>query len=438
MAKVLRQRLYGLLFFIVVAALVAAAILQFNGTFTRYTYVTLSTDNAGHSLAANADVKARGVIVGQVQEITAGPDGEVFVQLGIDPEQAASLPAGTTARILPKTLFGERYVDLQPPERVSETFLADGDEIYTDVSGNARELQELFDRLLPVLEAIPPKDLSITLTALASALDGRGEQIGVTLERLEEIFAGVNGVLPDLEGTLEGLADFSTTYSEALPDVVDALDTLRTTTNTVVERQDDLRAFLSQVSAAAVDTTELLRTNRDDLIDLAIESEPFLTALAKQSPVFQCTFRNFATLMPESERIAGVGTDNPGVRVNLQFINPRGRYLPNQDEPRFFWTDPPARCYEPASDGRPFPQYPGGSLPDGSYQPPSRNAGPRDYPNLPQPQFSPAPAGYGSVEAREQRRLVYGAAAGVDPEQVPAWVTLIGAPGLAGSEVTIR
>ncbi len=94
----------------------------------------------------------------------------------------------------------------------------------------------------------------------------------------------------------------------------------------------------------------MLRQNRTDLIDLFVDSEQLLVGLAKQSPpTFVCTFRNFAGLIPpESRNIVGEGTKNPGVRVNLQFVNPRGRYLPNQDEPRFMDLDPPAVCYEPA------------------------------------------------------------------------------------------
>ena len=385
---VLRRRLLGLVFFIIVALFFTVTIMKFNNSFTDYTEVTLKTDSTGNALPSNADVKARGVVVGEVRRVQPAPDGSVDVVLGLTPSMADELPATTTARILPKTLFGERYVALQVPETTGGPTLANGDTINTDTSGNAREVQELFDKLLPVLEAIPPQDLNVTLTSLSSALSGRGEQIGTTLDELNTIFARINEHMPELQGTLRGLASFSQTYSEALPDVIDALDNLRTTSNTIVERQGDLRTLISTLGVAATDTTGWLRQNRTDLIDLFVDSEPFLVGLAKQSPTFVCTFRNFAGLIPESRRIVGQGTKNPGVRVNLQFVNPRGRYLPNQDEPRLLDRDPPAVCYEPARDGRPFPQYPGGGLADGSYQPPSRNAGPRTVKTLPQPQFS--------------------------------------------------
>ncbi|GAB88990.1 MCE family protein [Gordonia rhizosphera] len=440
---VIRRRLLGLVFFVVVGLFFAVTIMKFNQTFTTFTDVTLKTDSVGNDLPEHAEVKARGVVVGEVRSVEPTADNTVDVTLGLDPSMAEELPDTTTARILPKTLFGEKYVDLQVPTNAAGPTLTDGSVILTDKSGNAKELQELFDDLLPVLDAIPPQDLNVTLTSLSQALSGRGEQLGVTFDQLNTIFARINQNMPELQGTLRGLASFSQTYSEALPDVIDALDNFRTTNATIVQRQGDLRTLIATVGVAATDTTKFLQANRADLIDLSVESEPFLVGLAKQSPTFVCTFHNFATLIPDSRTIVGEGTANPGVRVNLQFVNPRGRYLPNQDEPRLLDLDPPAVCYEPATDGRPFPQYPGGGLADGSYQPPSRNAGPRTVPTLPQPQFSATPAGtirnpFDDPDYVKQLKVIYGGANGTDPAEVPTWVTTIGGTSLQGAQVTIR
>ena len=443
---VIRRRLLGLVFFIVVALFFTLTIMKFNKDFTTFTDVTLKTDSVGNALPSNADVKARGGLVGEVRDVEPAGNGTVNVTLGLKPEMAAQLPADTTARILPKTLFGERYVALQVPEQASGPTLANGATIQTDTSGNAKEVQDLLDRLLPVLDAIPPQDLNVTLTALSQALSGRGEQIGTTLEELNTIFGRLSTPknLNSLEGTLQGLASFSKTYSTALPDVIDALDNFRTTNKTIVDRQGDLRTLIATLGTASTDTTNWLQQNGNNLVDLVTDSEPFLTGLAKQSPTFVCAFHNFATLIPESEKIVGKGTKNPGVRVNLQFVNPRGRYLPNQDEPRFFDQDAPAVCYDPPTNGRPFPQYPGGSLADGSYQPPSRNPGPTTVQKLPQPQFTKTPVGtirensFDDPTYRAQLKVIYGAASGTEPDDVPTWTTMIGAAPLQGAQVHIK
>ncbi len=108
-------------------------------------------------------------------------------------------------------------------------------------------------------------------------------------------------------------------------------------------------------------------------------------------------------------------------------------------------THPPSAT-SPPTDGRPFPQYPGGSLADGSYQPPSRNAGPRNVQKLPQPQFSGVPAGTASVRSnpfddpdyRKQLQVIYGATSGRSPESVPTWVTMIAGGSLQGAQVEIK
>ncbi|MFT4201110.1 MCE family protein [Gordonia sp. (in: high G+C Gram-positive bacteria)] len=443
----LRLRLAGLAFFLVIALFIGGSIMKFQGKFHSTGDVILHTDSAGNSLSQHADVKARGMMVGTVKAVNPSPDGKVDVVLALDPDKLSLLPRDTTARILPKTLFGERYVALEVPhESSSAATLVGGDQISTADQGNAKEVQDFFDRLLPLLKAVPPQDLNVTLTNVSQALTGRGQELGETIKRLDAVFSEVNDHTTDLQKTLRGLASFSQTYSQALPSIIDALDHLRVTGNTVVERQGDLAGLIATLGVASDDTTAFLKTNRNDLISIFTGSQEMLNGLARQSPTFGCTFKNFAGLIPESRRIVGEGTPNPGVRVNLQFVNPRGRYLPNQDEPRLFDYDRGPVCYKPAKNGRPFPQFPGGGLADGSYQVPSRNPGPRNMPEMPAAQYSALPAGMASVPTsawsdpvfRAQLQMLYGAASGVSPEDIPSWVTVLGASRLPGGQVNLR
>ena len=63
--------------------------------------------------------------------------------------------------------------------------------------------------------------------AINQALSGRGDEIGASLVEIGQVFDGINQELPALESGLEDLATFSQTYSEALPDLINALDALR-------------------------------------------------------------------------------------------------------------------------------------------------------------------------------------------------------------------
>src|SRR5699024_8344203 len=110
-----RRRLLGLLLFAVVVGFVALTVLQSNQAFSATTTVYLVADSAGNSLPDRADVKARGVLMGTVGSTEAQGD-KVVLRLDLDPDTADEIPRDATARLLPKTLFGESYVALQIPK----------------------------------------------------------------------------------------------------------------------------------------------------------------------------------------------------------------------------------------------------------------------------------------------------------------------------------
>ncbi|WP_072804542.1 MCE family protein [Rhodococcoides yunnanense] len=443
-----RRLLLGLAFFLVLILFLGWSITSYNKTFKKVVSIDLITDSVGNALPSNADVKVRGLIVGEVRSAST-VDGVVTAHLAIDPDKAELIPSNATARLLPKTLFGERYVSLIVPEGDTASPITNGTVLKQDTSGSAIEVGQLLDNLLPLLEAIPPQDLANTLGALAQGLSGRGAELGLTIDRLEHIFKGLNTELPNIQEDLRGLADFSQTYSDAAPQLIDALDNLSVTGNTLVEQRPAVDTLISSLTSTSSSTADFLQANSSNLINIAADSREALELLAKYSPSFGCTFSEFVPVVERAQKVVGVGDEYRGINVSASFVNPKGRYLPNQDEPRLFDNRGP-RCYTPADTaaGEYFPQYPGGSANDGSYQVPSRNPGPQDIPDLAAPQLSgvpeasndtATPASYeGSDFERDTLAVIYGEAGGVAPEEIPSWTTTLGAPALRGAEVTIK
>ncbi|MEE2031927.1 MCE family protein [Rhodococcus chondri] len=450
--SVLRRRVLGLVFFLVLALFLFGSIAMYNKTFKKVVEIDLVTDSIGNALPNNADVKVRGVLVGEVRGTSAHRD-EVTLQLAIEPDKAEKIPANATAQLLPKTLFGERYVSLIVPEEPAPP-IKEGDVLVQDTSEATVELGEVLDGLLPLLQAIPPQDLANTLGALAQGLSGRGESLGRTVDNLEQVFREVNVELPTLQEDLRGLADFSQTYSEAAPDLVAALDNLRTTGNTVVEQENQIETMLVSATGGSASTADLLQTNANSLISIAADSKEALQLLARYSSSFPCMLKGFADAAPAAAGVLAADDPFPGVRANIQFTNPKGRYLPNQDEPRLLDTRGPACYNNVTAPGRKFPQYPGGSINDGSYQVPSRNPGPETMSYFPAPEGSGVPEAVsdiigttpsdsatavsyaGSRAEQDTLDVIYGQATGVAPQDVPAWTTRLGAPALRGTEVS--
>ncbi|MEV6767740.1 MCE family protein [Nocardia sp. NPDC051030] len=434
-----RVRTLGILFFVICALFLWTTTAIYSKKFVETVKVDLITDTVGNALTRNADVKVRGVNVGEVR--SSDYDGKnVTLKLAINPAMADKIPSNVTARLLPKTLFGERYVDLGWPEQPSG-HLKEGMTLHQDTSGNAIEVSQLLDHIMPLLQAIPPQYLSSTLGALSAGLQGQGEELGKTIDRLDTIFTQVNSEMPTLQQDLRSLADFSAVYADAAPQLVDALDNLRTTNATIVQKRSQIDTLYAVLTPSSATTADFLLTNRDNIIDVAADSRPALEALARYSPGYTCALKNFAQLKPRIDEIFGKGTDLPGSRVTVEIVNNRGRYVPNQDEPRWFDTRGPMCVPEYPLNVDPG-QYTNGSANDGSYQPPSRTPGDQAIGLQPVPQYKlygpQAPTTAGSPQETKALGAIYGAAQGVSPEQVPGWVTRIAAPAFRGSEVTIR
>src|SRR5262249_52788011 len=149
------------------------------------------TDRTGNQLNRNADVKARGVLVGHVREIKHTATG-AEVTLALEPDRIGRIHQDVSALLVPKTLFGERYVQLSLPDHSTAPLMQNGNKINQDHSANAIELERVFDDLLPVLRAVQPQKIASTLTAISGALDGRGTEIGQAVVTVSRYLAELN------------------------------------------------------------------------------------------------------------------------------------------------------------------------------------------------------------------------------------------------------
>ncbi|MCW2634485.1 MAG: ABC-type transport system, mce-related protein [Blastococcus sp.] len=332
-SKVIRRRVQGLAFLVVLAMLLGLSVATYQKAFTKVARVTLETDTAGNQLQEASDVKVRGVIVGDVRAIDATAEGAT-IELAIDPAYLDQIPADVSARLLPKTLFGERFVSLVLPENPGRERLADGDVIGQDRSENAIELQRVIDDTLPLLQAVQPEDLSFTLGAVADALKGRGDKLGANLAATGEYFGKVNTVLPELQADISGLADFAETYDGAADDLLAVLDNLSVTNATVVDQKEQLRRTFTVGTSSSNVTADFLERNERNLISLAETSRPVLGLFAEYSPVYPCLLTGLARSVPRIGETFGTDGD-PALNLNIQFtFPPRSAYRPG-DQPAY-------------------------------------------------------------------------------------------------------
>ena len=472
----IRFQLLGLVFLVVVALFLSVCVAVYNKAFSGAVPVRLQTDHVGNQLHVGSDVKIRGMVVGEVRAVR-GYGNHATLDLAMQPETLAQIPAEVSARLLPKTLFGERYVALQPPPRDSGAQLAAGDTIPEDRSSSAIEIDKVLADLMPTLRALQPEKVATTLGAISQALDGRGKQIGDTAANLDQYLRKINPSLPDLNADIQHLAATADAYNQAGPQLLHALSNLTDTSQTVQAKQNDLARLSSQLTTTSVDARSFLEVNHDNIIHLSGTARPTLDLLARYAPEYPCVLSQMAEQIPTGNRTFGRGKQHTNMgRLQIGLGTSRGKYVPGKDDPRYQDQRGP-RCYGKASYDNTFPQYPpGGPIRDGSTKPPppvsdrSKQNWPTsdgsDYP-LPTGLSTPAPAsttpssstappsgsgpaGSGPPGAPEvpllanspqEQRLVSAILApslGRAPGDVPNWGSLLVGPVLRGQEVNLR
>lgn len=314
---VLGRRTAGITYLLVVAVLLWLAVAVYDKKFTSVVLVQMKTDHTGNALRVSSDVKERGIIVGSVHavKVDSGPNGGcpteqdtcVTVTLALDPGRIAQIPNNVSALILPKTIFGEQYVSLQIPAVPSTQHIVKHDVIPQDRSAGALETEKVLGDLLPLLQAVKPAELNATLTAVAQALQGRGEELGQTLVSLDAYLknftANNNGLTKTFISDLKKLGQVSDVYNTAAPDLFATLNNLKTSSATLISQKTSLDSLLTTGTATSVEIDNFLAANRQSLITLTDTSDKIYNLLAAYSPEFSCLVHGLARLADRTDSI---------------------------------------------------------------------------------------------------------------------------------------
>jgi virulence factor Mce-like protein len=289
----------------------------FNQTFKDYDDVTLTGVKSGLSLPDNADVKLRGMIVGEVRE-TKFENGHIKLTLGMYPDMIDKVPAGVNARIIPKTLFGEKYIDLVPPKEPVGGSLKAGDTITNAVV--PVEFEKFFNDIYPLLTAVPPEKVGATLTAFADSLEGRGDELGETFILANNYLKKFN---PESKQAVDDIVEFgkvSDTYASEMDDFGDLLKNSAEVSRTTVDIDDDLADFFDETTSLSQVLERLFKGIGKDWITSSHNSVKPLATLAEYSSMFPCLLRGVETLATKHvDSVFANGT----LHVKMVMISPQ-------------------------------------------------------------------------------------------------------------------
>ena len=287
----------GVVFLTVLAMLVGLSIAIYQKAFDRVTTITIKADRAGLQLAKFGDVRLNGVLIGQVRKIEQ--DGkEASIEVALQPSVADDLPTNVQVQILPTTLFGQKYISFVMPGKPSAARLENDDVIASDQVEVNVELSRILAELFPLLRAVRPADLNMTLNALATALEGRGGQLGGTLVDLDDYLGAIEAHLPTLREDLIRLAEVADTYDDAAPDLLRVLGNLTVTSKTITQKRKEIDVFFSDIGGLARTSQRILADNEANLIRIGEVTAPILDLLAEYSPEFPCLIEGAADYKP--------------------------------------------------------------------------------------------------------------------------------------------
>jgi len=216
---------------------------------------------AGQGLIRDSDVKINGVNVGRVTKVKLD-HGRALVTLEI--HKGDRIPRDAQATIRPKTLFGEKFVDIDPgEEETTGPFLADGDRITHTLGGF--ELERVLAETYPILKAVAPAELAVIVDTLAGAARGEGDAINRQIANWAKV-SRVNAAHDaDTREFLTDLAALSDELAQRAPDVVAGAKDLNVALPPLNERGDELADVLDQASRLSADAADILESNRSFL-----------------------------------------------------------------------------------------------------------------------------------------------------------------------------
>lgn len=314
-----------------ICALLAVSVATFTHAFAHPATVELDLPRAGAQLSSGADVKLHGLIVGRVSSIEADPDGSgATVSLALDRDQLKLLPSNVTAQVLPKTLFGEKFIDLDLPAAPSNVPLADGAVIDENRSAVALETRTVLNDLEPLLTAIDPADLDTALTAVATAVQGRGTEIGNTIDSTAAYARASRTTASSFVRSSGLLGEVTDAYATQAPHLLHTLGNLTVAGKTLTSRSTDLHALLYQTDQLGQVATQFTSEVGPTGVELARVSRPVLELLSRYSPEIACTVRAADKAV---SRLDASFSSGPYLKARYFVQTGRGVYLHGKDDP---------------------------------------------------------------------------------------------------------
>lgn len=330
---------------VVVLALVAGGVIAGGaGLFRSPPEVTTALSAAAGPIREDTPVQFRGVRVGELTDIDAGGRGSRLT-LQLEPAHMDRIPADVQVRLLPRTLFGDQYLDLTAPDgRTAAEPLAAGAQLPADTSDGTVQLYDAYLRMYRVLDALEPAKLQVALSGMADALRGRGEQIGRMIDDAAALAEESRPVVDGLDEDLRLVAALGEDLRASSPDLLGALDNAVSLSRTITDERANISGLLRGGIGATDATQAALDENGERTIDLVESAEPVTELLANNPGALTEGKRGIDAFLDGANRAFATGFFDIRAEASLEDPHPYSA----RDCPRYPGMSGPNCQSEPA------------------------------------------------------------------------------------------
>jgi len=269
-----RNIISGLIALVLLFAGITIGVKWSFGAFDDVYPLKASFDAAGQGLQKGSDIKIRGVNVGKVSTVKL-VDGRALVTMELT--RATKVATSAIATVRAKTLFGEKFIDIEPGAKEAST---DPNDFYStkgelldrcdkdqqpdhSCTKGGFELERVLGDAYPLLKKIDPVELMTVVHTLADAGRGLGPNINRSLVNGQKVLDVNAAHDADTRQFLADLAKLADQLGVRADDLVAAADSLNVALPTLNSRGDELNSLLVQTARLSNDVADLLRNNKD-------------------------------------------------------------------------------------------------------------------------------------------------------------------------------
>ncbi|MDQ2748398.1 MAG: MCE family protein [Pseudonocardiales bacterium] len=211
----------------------------------------------------NAEVTYRGVTVGKVGQISLLANG-VRVKLKLKNCSRPKIPASAAAQVSNRSVIGEQYVNLIPPDN-NGPYLSAGQVIPVNRNKVPVATQVLLTNLDNLVRSVDTNKLRIVVSEFGNAFNGQGPALGSLLDSTNNLLAAAQAALPETLALIKLSDGVLQTQLDEAPAMASWAHSLNLLSQQLKKSDPDIRSLFDNGPGDFAVLSKFVADNRTDL-----------------------------------------------------------------------------------------------------------------------------------------------------------------------------